>query len=915
MQKNNKNNKSSLIANNFELPGAKKHYNTDLNFQTQKINLDLILDFEAKRVFGKSTLELKFVNPEVKKIVLDAVDMDIYEVKLNGQKQDFEYDQVKITLPLIKRFSRSKAFEIEILYQTKATENGLTYVQPDKFEPEKSNQVWSKGEQIGSRYWLPCIDNTQQITPFFLKIRLPQNWTSVSNGVLKASKKLKAGDVIFKAYQKYSKPSKSLQNYKQLKLDTWEMKNPIATYAFAFAAGDFQKITEKYQDIELSYFADKKYDSKTFQKTVAKTPQMMAFYESYFGVKYPFPNYDQVFADDFIWGGMENSGATFNTSKAIIDDKALPNMIFSEVVICHELSHQWFGDLVVINHWKDLWVKEGMATYSESLWWQHEYGQVEFDYYRLNEWREYLAESYKRPVETNIYLHVEDIYDRHSYTKAGTIYHMLRTEMGEKPFKKFLQKLLTKFAYKNVEGSDLVQIAKEVTGKNIKPLLDQYLYTVGHPIFKFNYNFDTDNNLAKIKIDQTQTKKENEHDKIFDLTLPIAFGFKIADLKNKREQNFDKFYTKNGEKIGLKIVSVKIDQLSNDYFFNLKQKPDFVIFDYKNNYLKTAEIELGKKELIAASQFGDDLIWQIFCLQKLVKTKPEQSLKVLQELFEKTDFWGLRLEIISLAAKTNLESAVKILELGLKDSDARVVEQALKVLTKFESEETFKKIEKVVTKKSDLVKLELQDNYFIRHQAIITLAQIAERLGNSNLVKKAQNLSQKQASDSQKSWTDLVQKGGISALASLKSEPETFEILKTYLNFYLDKVSNHKLRIHTISQLGRFAKYQSQAILEKTLDYLEEFATDRFLFTELAVLTSLSQLIHPRSVMLAKQIADWTHHGRMQRKALEVADKISRQIKANQQLLSFEKKLNQLEKHNRKILERIIKLEKKLESV
>jgi aminopeptidase N len=108
------------------------------------------------------------------------------------------------------------------------------------------------------------------------------------------------------------------------------------------------------------------------------------------------------------------------------------------MLVAHELAHQWFGDLLVINHWSHAWVKEGMATYSEVLWTDH--GNPVLTRpptIACGEMRSYLSEDksrYRRPMVTHMYREPIELYDRHIYEKGACVYHMIRSELGDDLF-------------------------------------------------------------------------------------------------------------------------------------------------------------------------------------------------------------------------------------------------------------------------------------------------------------------------------------------------------------------------------------------------------------------------------------------------------------------------------------------------
>ncbi|MFM6198619.1 MAG: M1 family metallopeptidase, partial [Dolichospermum sp.] len=187
----------------------------------------------------------------------------------------------------------------------------------------------------------------------------------------------------------------------------------------------------------------------------------------------------------------------------------------------HELAHQWFGDLVVIKHWSHAWIKEGMASYSEVMWTEQEYGPQEAAYYRLSEARSYFNEDssrYRRPMVTHVYREAIELYDRHIYEKGSCVYHMIRAELGDELFWPAIQTFVQDNAHRTVETIDLLRAIEKATGRNLAFLFDQYVFRGGHPDFKLAYSWDSDANLAKVTVTQTQAKAESKD--LFNLKIP-----------------------------------------------------------------------------------------------------------------------------------------------------------------------------------------------------------------------------------------------------------------------------------------------------------------------------------------------------------------------------------------------------------
>jgi aminopeptidase N len=253
---------------------------------------------------------------------------------------------------------------------------------------------------------------------------------------------------------------------------------------------------------------------------------MMSFFIQAFGYPYPYPKYAQICVDDFIFGGMENTSTTLLTDRCLLDERAALDNRNSESLVAHELAHQWFGDLVVIKHWSHAWVKEGMASYSEVLWTEHEYGPDEAAYYLLGEARSYLEEDasrYRRPMVTNVYREAIELYDRHLYEKGACVYHMIRAILGDQLFSRAIHTFVQDNAHKTVETIDLLRAIEKATGFNLLWLFDQYVFRGGHPDYKVTYRWDQDKEVYIYKDEEYESVYDFMEDAIDEMTpIPIS---------------------------------------------------------------------------------------------------------------------------------------------------------------------------------------------------------------------------------------------------------------------------------------------------------------------------------------------------------------------------------------------------------
>ncbi|MGB3613101.1 MAG: M1 family metallopeptidase, partial [Elainellaceae cyanobacterium] len=352
----------------FELPGASPHYTPDRPGQVNHIFLDLLLDIPQRRYEGQCTILLTPIRDDVTQLTLDAVNLGISRVTVDEVEQAFDYDGEQLQITLVQSPQVGTPISVAIAYSVDQPQRGIYFIGPDKHYPSKSVQVWTQGEDEDSRYWFPCFDYPGQLASSEIRVHVPSNLMAISNGRLVSVESAAGeGDGDHKIYH-------------------WRQDEVHPTYLMTLAVGDFAELQDQWQGKPITYYVEKGREEDA-RRTMGKTPAMVDFLSKAYGYSYPYPKYAQVCVDDFIFGGMENTSTTLLTDRCLLDARAALDNRRSESLVVHELAHQWFGDLVVIKHWSHAWVKEGMASYSEVMWTEQDYGKDDAAYYRLQEAR------------------------------------------------------------------------------------------------------------------------------------------------------------------------------------------------------------------------------------------------------------------------------------------------------------------------------------------------------------------------------------------------------------------------------------------------------------------------------------------------------------------------------------------------
>ncbi|HXV65979.1 MAG TPA: M1 family metallopeptidase [Nitrosopumilaceae archaeon] len=322
-------------------------------------------------------------------------------------------------------------------------------------------------EAADARRVFPCWDEPLAKATFDITIIADNNLTAISNMPVISKKKMGNKHVY-----KFS-------------------RTPImSTYLIYLGVGEFEFLSSKLGKVLVRIVTTKGNKSKG-KLALDFTKKFLKSYEKYFGIKYPLPKLDMIAVPDFAAGAMENWGAiTFRETILLYDPKTSSTKTkqFIAEVISHELAHQWFGNLVTMKWWNDLWLNESFATYMAT--------KIVHEFYpEWDLWDQFLETSMNaammldglktsHPIDVKVRKpsEIREIFDSISYDKGGCILRMLEKFVGSKKFRDGLHLYLTKHKYQNATGHDLWVAIGKVSKKPVKSMMNSWIRQVGFPL-------------------------------------------------------------------------------------------------------------------------------------------------------------------------------------------------------------------------------------------------------------------------------------------------------------------------------------------------------------------------------------------------------------------------------------------------
>ena len=282
---------------------------------------------------------------------------------------------------------------------------------------------------------------------------------------------------------------------------TFEKTPRMSSYLLAFVIGELHKKTARTKSgVEVNIWATPAQNENTLDFALDIATRSIDFYDEYFGVKYPLPKSDHVALPDFSSGAMENWGLiTYRESCLLADPELTPESSrrFIATVIAHELSHQWFGNLVTMNWWNDLWLNESFANMME-------YVAIDALHPEWRMWEDFATNEVTAALRRDSLDGVQSVQadvnhpDEIStlfdpaivYAKGGRLLVMVRKLIGEEAFRAGLKSYFEKFAYKNTVGNDLWQELESASGQPIVNLMNAWISQPGLPVVSVSNSHD-----------------------------------------------------------------------------------------------------------------------------------------------------------------------------------------------------------------------------------------------------------------------------------------------------------------------------------------------------------------------------------------------------------------------------------------
>ena len=470
------------------------------------IDLDLTTGAENFRV--KTTVKFAGLKPGATTYI-DCVGARVISAKLNGTDFDPRFDGETIYLPAL---AAENILEIEHDGVYSNSGEGLhRFVDPADDEV----YLYTQFETGDARRMYACFDQPDQKATFAISTITPDHWEIISNYAIESTKDLGS----------------------KKKFTQFATSQVISTYVTAIVAGAYTSVHDEYKGkktIPLGIYARKSFFKHVDAANIFEvTKQGFAYFEKTFGLAYPFGKYDQIAVAEYNWGAMENVGCvTFHEDVLIFRSKVTErNYVSRATTIHHEMAHMWFGDLVTMQWWNDLWLNESFAEWasyqsvSEST--KYTEAWTEFNSLRKN-WAyrvDQLTTTHPIATEMEDLDAVRTNFDGISYAKGASVLQQLVAHVGRDNFITGLRRYFAKHAFGNTTLKDLIDQLEAASGRDLTPWVATWLRTAGvntlRPVIALNgdtyASLSIKQEVPTMPVGSTELRPHRLHVGLFDI--------------------------------------------------------------------------------------------------------------------------------------------------------------------------------------------------------------------------------------------------------------------------------------------------------------------------------------------------------------------------------------------------------------
>jgi aminopeptidase N len=565
-------------------------------------------------------------------ILFDAIKMDILQATLGGKPVRYRVTDTSVIVYPSPKLAWDVTDSIAFTYVARPR-RGIYFIGWNDATNRMRKQIWTQGQGIDNRHWIPMYDemNDKMITETV--VTFDSAYTVVGNGV--QGMVTTNGDGT----------------------KTWHhrMTKPHASYLLMLAIGTFavdNRTTQRGVPLHLYSYPE---FPQQVEPTYRYSTEMLDWLEDELGVPYPWESYSQVPVADFIFGAMENTTATIFGDFFLTDARGMLDRSYFGVNV-HELTHQWFGDLITGRSGTSIWLQESFATFYPHLYTSVLHGDDHAQWGRRGFHNAALAASEKDRLPI---VHPSSGTAR-VYPKGAGVIDMMRSTFGVDETRRVIKHYLNKHAFANVQTSDLYLAFQDVLGLTPDWFFDQWLYRGGEPHYDVTWSGDQFNGRPVTTVSVSQVHATDHLVGYFRMPITIEVHYSDGTKDSVRPWI-------DGQSTTVRVPNPK------------SKNVQFVLFDPGSYVMKKLTFTKPTSEFLAQLK-GAPLMIDRY--DALVGLRDDTSMaggkaKLLAEVFLREKFPSMRTECVNQAAKLAGAAGFDVVRRAVSDPSVEVRSAAL----------------------------------------------------------------------------------------------------------------------------------------------------------------------------------------------------------------------------------------------
>ncbi|MBX3101653.1 MAG: hypothetical protein KF690_04025 [Bacteroidetes bacterium] len=595
-----------------------------LNIERQELHVSFVP--KDGRVNGKVTHYFRVLQQRVDTLFFDAPGIQIKSATLNGQPVRFTTSATGVTLHPDKPLTWEEQNGRITFEYTCTPRKGIYFIGWNDPKGLHKKQIWTQGQGIDNRYWIPSYDfgNDKMITENH--VTFESKYQVLSNGTLVSQKENGNGTT------------------------TWHyrMTHRHPNYLLMLGIGEYKIMETKTRNglpVRLWYYPEHEDRKETIYRYSVESIEFM---EKHLGIAFPWESYSQIPVADFMYGAMENTTATlfgdfFCGNKRDSLDRNYIN------VNVHELTHQWFGDLITGRSSKEGWLQESFATFYPKLFTREVYGEDAYQWQRRGEHNSALhaAKTDNHPIRS-----LSGGTTRW-YPKGSAVLDMMLHTFGEDAYRRVIYHYLKKHAYANVETNDLYQAFQDTLGLSPHWFFDQWVYRGGEPHYRVSYEDEQVDGKRYTEILVEQIHEQHALIGPFKMPIDIEVHYTDGSRDHQRVWIEKAYHILNLPNPGNKTI-------------------DFVLFDPGSHVLKQVTFRKPFRELEAQALKAPLMIDRYDAVAALDTVPADRKRTLLAQVFAREKFHAVPAEIVRQLANDPHAESQALIRKALQHPDVNV---------------------------------------------------------------------------------------------------------------------------------------------------------------------------------------------------------------------------------------------------